>query len=89
MHPYKTLLVTAIDTGGDPYIVMTLRAGEDRDNACTARKVFDMERWDEVRDIIGWASHAFLSAADELTEDGWEISHVTDCTVPHLEDTDA
>lgn len=89
MHPYKALAVTATDTGEEPEIIMTMRAGDDATSACWATKRFGMERWDEVRDILGWASHAFLTAADQLSEDGWEIFHTADCAESHMGLADA
>lgn len=80
MHPYKSMHVMAIDAGTpEPFITMTLSTGPNVKHTCTAQKIFPMDRWDEVRDIIGWASHAFLSAADQLGEDGWTIEHHTGC----------
>lgn len=89
MHGYKSLVVTAIDSGGTPFISITLRTGDAFEATCSATKRFPMEEWGEVRDIIGWASHAFLSAADQLGEDGWQIRHAADCTDLHLAVADA
>lgn len=89
MHPYKSLVVLAIDAGDRPFITMTLRSGDSAERSCSAEKRFFMEEWGEVRDIIGWASHAFLSAADQLAEDGWEIRHLADCADAHLAVADA
>ena len=89
MHEYKSLVVTAIDAGSQPFISMTLRAGDDVHTACSASKRFPMEDAGEVRAIIGWASMAFLRAADELSEDGWEIRHTAECLQGHLDGIDA
>lgn len=89
MHPYKSLVVLAIDSGPKPFISMSLRNGDSAEMSCTAEKRFPMEEWGEVRDILGWASHAFLSAADQLAEDGWEIRHMPNCTDAHLAVADA
>lgn len=89
MHLYKSLMVMAIDAGDRPFINLSLRTGPDAKGSCTAEKRFPMEEWGEVRDIIGWASHAFLQAADELSQDGWEISHTPECAEDHLAASDA
>lgn len=89
MHEYKTLGITVTDAGSTSEIIMTLRVGPDVQTACWAVKTFPMERWGEVRDIIGWASHAFLTAADQLSEDGWNIFHTAECTEAHLAAPDA
>lgn len=89
MHEYKSLVVVAVDSGERPFLNLALRTGHDSATACTASKTFPLEEWGEVRDIIGWASHAFLQAADELSEDGWKIEHTAACTDPHVVIADA
>jgi len=89
MHEGKTLAVTATDVGGDPEIIMTIKLTGPAGTECWATKQFGFEAFAEVRDIIGWASVAFLAAADELGEDGWQIFHSPECTEAHLAVTDA
>lgn len=89
MHVYKSLLVVAVDAGERPFINLTMRNGSSAENSCTASKSFPLEQWGEVRDILGWASHAFLSAAEELSEDGWEFRHTAECAEAHLVVADA
>lgn len=89
MHGYKSLVLTAIDAGDTPFISLTLRTGDHLTSACTATKRFTFDRWGEVRDILGWASHAFLNAADQLNEDGWELVHTADCSEAHMAVADA
>lgn len=80
MHTYKVMHFMAIDNGlAKPRITISLMSQPDRQGACRAWKEFPMEQWGEVRDIIGWASHAFLTAADQLNEDGWTIEHDSRC----------
>lgn len=76
MHEYTCMSILAIDSGVvDPFITMQLRRGAQGETACRAEKTFSMEEVGEVRSIIGWASLAFLQAADELSQDGWTIHH--------------
>lgn len=89
MHGYKSLSVTARDSGEDASITISLLTGRSQQATCYARKIFPMDQAPEVRDILGWASLAFLTAADELHEDGWEIVHAADCDEVHVELTDA
>ena len=80
MHGYRSISVLAIDSGQiPPHIVMSLTTGPHLETACHARKMFGMDDLGEVRDILGWASLAFLTAADELTADGWTITHHETC----------
>lgn len=90
MHPYRSIMVMGIDAGNDrPFINMTLSTGPSVDGACTAQKTFPFESAGEVRDIMGWASVAFLTAADHLSDDGWTIRHHADCQDGKEMDLDA
>ena len=89
MHKGMTLGVTATDTGTQPEITMTIRMTNASGSECFATKQFGFESFPEVRDIIGWASVAFLAAADELGEDGWQMIHASDCAESHLAVADA
>lgn len=89
MHEGKTLAVTATDTGDEPEIIMTIKLTNDSGSECWATKRFGFESFPEVRDIIGWASVAFLAAADQLAEDGWKLFHSPECTEAHLAVADA
>lgn len=80
MHPYRSIMVLAIDAGNlDPFINVCLSTGPAAGETCTARKTFPFSSAPEVRDILGWASIAFLSAADQLGDDGWTIEHHAGC----------
>lgn len=90
MHAYRSIHVMGIDgEQTKPFIMMTLSTGPSITRTCTATKRFGMDDLGEVRDILGWASMAFLTAADELTADGWEINHTQGCTDGKELDLDA
>lgn len=80
MHEYRSIHVMAVDSGTvEPFVAMSLHSGPTAGAACVASKKFALDQLDEVRDILGWASVAFLTAADELREDGWTIKHASTC----------
>ena len=80
MHAYKSFHIMAIDAGkGRPFLTMTITMGPDVENTCTAQKTFGIEEMGEVRSILSWADHAYLSAGDQLTEDGWTVEHKGAC----------
>ena len=89
MHQYRALSVMAIDSGrGAPHISLEMRTGLSVEESCTAYKMIYMEQMDELRDMLGWASVAYLTAADELHEDGWKFRHGKGCPDLKGESTD-
>lgn len=79
MHAFKSLAIIATDNGDQRGISISLLNGPNRATTCYAYKRFDLAEAAEVRSIIGWASLAFLTAADELHEDGWQVVHMPEC----------
>lgn len=80
MHTYRSLHVMAIDSGTvRPFLTITLICGTSSEHTCNARKTFELEGLDEVRDMIDWSAEAYAQAFDQLTADGWVVEHHKDC----------
>ena len=80
MHEYRSLNVSAIDSGRTPpHCRVSLWTGSTLDTSCSAEKSFPLERLSEVRDLIDWAAEAYAAAFDELHADGWAVTHHETC----------
>lgn len=80
MTPYASLSVSLISGQWSPHGDITVHLGETLATSCRATKRFvlaDLGDWD---DVLQFASLAFLAAADQLSEDGWEVVHSAECT---------
>lgn len=76
MHSYRSLHVMAIDSGTcRPFVTVTIVAGTTAEHTCTAQKNFELEGLQEVRDLIDWSAEAYAQAFDQLTADGWKVTH--------------
>ena len=89
MKPYKSLGITVIDSDTTSWAWVTVYMGEDIHTACRIQKGFPLDEIPEGADWLAWVSMAFLQAADQLTEEGWEFRHSAECPEPHLAVADA